>query len=221
VAANSAADVLNRLGDRWKGIVRRAADLEALREEGRRGTDLSRPAGQEHEEAERLKMKLLKEYRGRKIEDVFDGREVAVDRATSYRIQSKSPLAVAMADPDSVRERLLSQLQLLYGIGRVREERLKSLGFTTIADLAGHPRYGGEALNGPDIVVSQYLVRGTGEEVGALKMFLSHLRPASFLVTFNDQETGNVGPLISIVTHNRQDLVTLAQLFARLHRKWQ
>lgn len=33
-------------------------------------------------------------------------------------------------------------------------------------------------------------------------------------------ETGNPGPLIPIVEHNRQDVVTLACLFRRLHEEW-
>jgi uncharacterized protein YprB with RNaseH-like and TPR domain len=33
-------------------------------------------------------------------------------------------------------------------------------------------------------------------------------------------ETGNPGPLIPIVEHNRQDVVTLARLFQRLHEEW-
>jgi uncharacterized protein YprB with RNaseH-like and TPR domain len=33
-------------------------------------------------------------------------------------------------------------------------------------------------------------------------------------------ETGNPGPLIPIVEHNRQDVVTLARLFRRLHEEW-
>ena len=33
-------------------------------------------------------------------------------------------------------------------------------------------------------------------------------------------KTGNVGPLVAIVEHNRQDLVTLATLFSRLYEEW-
>jgi len=32
--------------------------------------------------------------------------------------------------------------------------------------------------------------------------------------------TGNVGPLVAIVEHNKQDLVTLATLFSRLYEEW-
>jgi len=33
-------------------------------------------------------------------------------------------------------------------------------------------------------------------------------------------KTGNVGPLVAIVEHNKQDLVTLATLFSRLYEEW-
>ncbi|MBN1755995.1 ribonuclease H-like domain-containing protein [bacterium] len=34
------------------------------------------------------------------------------------------------------------------------------------------------------------------------------------------QRTGNPGPLVPIVTHNRQDLLTLVKLFLKLHEEW-
>ena len=33
--------------------------------------------------------------------------------------------------------------------------------------------------------------------------------------------TGNPGPLVPIVEHNRCDLLTLASLFSKLHEEWQ
>jgi len=32
--------------------------------------------------------------------------------------------------------------------------------------------------------------------------------------------TKNVGPLIAIIEHNKQDLITLANLFSKLHEEW-
>jgi uncharacterized protein YprB with RNaseH-like and TPR domain len=32
--------------------------------------------------------------------------------------------------------------------------------------------------------------------------------------------TGNCGPLVPLVEHNRQDLVSLARLFSHLMREW-
>lgn len=47
--------------------------------------------------------------------------------------------------------------------------------------------------------------------------------PGALVPEFYDtyQRTGNVGPLVAIVEHNKQDLVTLAQLFCNLYGEWQ
>ncbi len=37
----------------------------------------------------------------------------------------------------------------------------------------------------------------------------------SFYKTYD--ETGNIGPLIPIVEHNREDVITLARILSRLH----
>jgi uncharacterized protein len=46
--------------------------------------------------------------------------------------------------------------------------------------------------------------------------------PGALVPEFYDeyQRSGNVGPLVAIVEHNKQDLVTLAQLFCSLYQEW-
>jgi len=46
--------------------------------------------------------------------------------------------------------------------------------------------------------------------------------PSSLVPLFYEQylETGNPGPLVPIVEHNRQDLLTLVTLFSRIHEEW-
>ena len=46
--------------------------------------------------------------------------------------------------------------------------------------------------------------------------------PSSLVPEFYEtyMRTGNAGPLIPIVEHNRMDLVTLTNLFSRLHEEW-
>jgi uncharacterized protein len=46
--------------------------------------------------------------------------------------------------------------------------------------------------------------------------------PGALVPEFYDtyQKSGNVGPLVAIVEHNKQDLVTLAQLFCSLYKEW-
>ena len=35
------------------------------------------------------------------------------------------------------------------------------------------------------------------------------------------RRTGNVGPLVPIIRHNREDLISLARIFSRLHEEWE
>jgi uncharacterized protein YprB with RNaseH-like and TPR domain len=34
-------------------------------------------------------------------------------------------------------------------------------------------------------------------------------------------KTNNIGPLIPIIEHNRQDIITLAKIFSKLHEEWE
>ena len=46
--------------------------------------------------------------------------------------------------------------------------------------------------------------------------------PSALVPDFYDtyMKTGNIGPLIPILEHNRQDMITLANIFSRLHEEW-
>jgi uncharacterized protein YprB with RNaseH-like and TPR domain len=46
--------------------------------------------------------------------------------------------------------------------------------------------------------------------------------PGALVPNFYDSylRTRNVGPLVAIVEHNKQDLITLAQLFSKLYEEW-
>ena len=46
--------------------------------------------------------------------------------------------------------------------------------------------------------------------------------PSALVPDFYDtyMKTGNIGPLIAILEHNRQDMITLANIFSRLHEEW-
>ncbi len=46
--------------------------------------------------------------------------------------------------------------------------------------------------------------------------------PGALVPDFYDTylKTGNIGPLVAIVEHNRQDLITLGDLFSRLYEEW-
>lgn len=343
-------------GRLWRARVDRTGDYDLA---GRSGTLSPWPgpafdSALDYERARRLRDGLVAGYRGRTVEDVFSGREVASPGGTCYVIESKSPMALDGPDPERAAAAIFADLTLVYGIGEATEQRLKRLGYRTVADLVRHPLYRRDAarlietvvqgntrdlvewigrrhqrsdpllleasrFHAPEefvfldietlglfsrpivliglarvergaIAVRQYLLRSVAEEEAALVAALRHLEEESAaLVTFNGrafdlpyirdrlayygvpadlgmphfdalhfarrrwrdslatcrlcaierdvlglrreddipgamvpefydtyQRTNNPGPLVPVVEHNRQDLVSLARLFALL-----
>jgi len=311
---------------------------------------------QEYQAAQQLKLKLLKRYEGKTLEEALHGEDVITKSGTCYRIKSQHRISLKTVKHDAARERILASLKLMYGIGEATERTLKDDGYETIEDLVRHPRFGHEAmkflelLNHCDtrritnwickwfpkshplvfcasglhkredflfvdietlglftrpiilfgvahfsdegLTVHQYLLRRVQEEPAALTAVLSHLRDRSAFITFNGRtfdipyikerlayyrirgdlerphfdvlyfsrrawketmynfklttlerqflgtrkddvpsalvpefyetylRTKNVGPVISVVDHNRQDLITLTSLFSKLCEGW-
>jgi len=311
----------------------------------------------EYENALKLKRKLLKIYEGKDFNEIFNGSEVSTELGTCYNIKDQSRLKFDTSSVESAREKIISDLRLLSGIGEVRAQKLRSEGFNTIEDLTKHEKHGSEALrllkiidscdtcstsellyecypkshplvlfsssfNDDDdfvfldietlgffnrpiillgiakispkkITVNQYLSRSINEEDAVLSSFLDHVMPDSVYVTFNGQtfdipfiinrmkhhnikkdiekahfdllhfsrrawseelpncqlttiekyvfdiqreddipsglvpefyntynKTGNIGPLVPIIEHNKQDIITLAKIFSKLHKEW-
>jgi uncharacterized protein YprB with RNaseH-like and TPR domain len=313
-------------------------------------------ANQEYVRAQKLKQRLLEEYAGFCLEDVIDGEEYTSEKGTCYKIETREKVRLTILNQNHARERLLSNLKLIYGVGTATEGQLKREGYKTIEDLVEHPRFGSEAahvlaidmydtcqliqwighwlpqshplmlysssfhpeedfiivdietmglfslpiilcgvaqMSGSHLVITQYLLRDISEEPGALAGFLSHTDGDSVFITYNGKafdipfikerlayyrmradihnphfdmlhfsrrawrnrlpdcrlttveefifgvkreedvpsalvphfydmysKTKNAGPLIPIVEHNRQDLVTLAHIFSHLHEEW-
>ena len=68
-------------------------------------------------EARQLHDGLVAGYRGRSIEDVFGGREVASPAGTCYVVESRGPMGLDGRDPDRAASAVLADLTLLCGIG--------------------------------------------------------------------------------------------------------
>lgn len=297
--------------------------------------------------------RLLARYQGRGIEDVFQGSVKQGEFGECLAIENFSPINLAFVPVETTEQVLLSELRLLFGIGRVHDQRLREDGYTSIPSLLSHPRWRGVAsdlleywghpldpdrvhetlsywlpsshslflqlvsltsqerilffdletlgLGGAPIIVcalaqpttggiriTQYLARSLEEEPGLLEQIEGVLREASLLISYNGKafdwtylrerfayygfefssdpmhldllhharrtfrgsldnlqlgtleahlgirrgedvpseavpefytaylETGNPGPLVSIVNHNRRDVETLALLLSRL-----
>ncbi|MGM0365483.1 MAG: ribonuclease H-like domain-containing protein [Actinomycetota bacterium] len=98
-----------------------------------------------NQDFEHLKDFLLCKYRGKRIEEIFGGREINTDRGSCYLIENSQALSLTRPDKNKAIESLLSDLKLLYGIGEITEQKLKSQGYTDISKLTCHPRYRKEA----------------------------------------------------------------------------
>lgn len=311
----------------------------------------------EYEDAIKLKKKLLETYEGMSIDDLEDVEEFHTEYGPCGNIENRSKIKLTTLHVDKAKNKILSDLKLLSGIGEAREQKLRADGYRTIEDLCNHNKFSREArellnildncdtcqasdwisnwypkshplnlfsssfndnedfifldietlgffnrpiillgvakVTGNEIQVNQYLSRSVDEENAVLASFLTHVDPQSVYVTFNGQtfdmpfisnrmihhgvkkdidkphfdllhfsrrawgdnlpncklttiekhifgiereddipsglvpefykiynKTGNIGPLIPIIEHNRQDIITLAKIFSKLHKKW-
>lgn len=312
----------------------------------------------EYENAYILKQRLLLDNEGKNLEDIIKGKEIETSKGYCYSIKNSSPLNFNILGTQVAREKLISDLKILNGIGEARERKLKEQGFHTIEDLSEHEKFKKEASvflkilddgnkieitdwisrwypkshplnlfascfsqdddfifldietlglsNTPIILlgiakimknkinVKQYFSRQIAEESAVLDAFLSDINQESIFVTFNGQtfdipfilnrmgrlnikrridhqhydmlhhsrrqwspqltncklttlerhlfdiireddipsglvpdfystylKTGNPGPLIPIIEHNRQDIITLALIFSKLHQEYE
>ncbi|MDI6734789.1 MAG: zinc-finger domain-containing protein [bacterium] len=346
------------IGKRWRESVDKVKEYEIIESEEEVFEEFipSNLFGinyQEYQEAEKLKQKLLKKYKGKILEEVIVGEELVTKKGSCYHIKNQDRFNLKTINPDRAREKILSNLKLIYGIGEVTERILKEEGYKTIEDLTEHPRFGSESIkflkilnkrdtcqivdwiahwlpkshplilyssglhdkkdflifdietmglfarpiilfgiarvSGDQILINQYLLRDIKEEPAALMAFLSHINEDNVFITFNGRtfdipyvrdrlayyrmegdlekphfdmlhfsryawkeqvpncrlttlekhllgierqddvpsalvpefyetymKTKNVGPLIPIIEHNKQDLVTLAKIFSEL-----
>jgi len=312
---------------------------------------------QQNGSAERLKERLLTQYQGKSLEEIFNGEDFLTKGGRCYRLSTRRKISLLSFSPDKTKRALLSHLRLIYGVGYKTERALKKKGYRTIKDLTRHPFYASEAhkflqtldqgdpgrviawverwfskshplllyafdlskredfifldietmglydqpiillglgqIEDDELLITQYLLRDISEETGALSAFVSHVEGRGVWVTFNGRmfdvpyindrlsyhgiranlkkpnfdllyfsrrawrwklpncklgtlekyllgvereddvpsalvpdfystylRTKNVGPLVPIIEHNRQDIVSLIGLFSELCREW-
>lgn len=102
---------------------------------------------QEYQVAQQLKEQLLIEYQEKRLEDIFPGIEIETEDGTCFNIQSEEKATFNILSPDKTRNKILSDLKLIYGIGKVKEQKLRVEGYQSIEDLVDHPRFGSHAKN--------------------------------------------------------------------------
>ncbi|MEE9134756.1 MAG: ribonuclease H-like domain-containing protein [Nitrososphaerales archaeon] len=352
-------DKLKHIAKFWKRKSKDTEEYEIVREppKTRESFILSFVIDEEYQKAMQFKEQLIKEYRGVPLREAIRGSLIKNSKGNCYEITNSASVGLKIPDRTSSEIAVLSRLSLVYGIGTVKENRLKQEGYKTIEDLIAHPRwshgakelldvvksnnlnsclawlqrklpkshplvYGLSSLtseqdflildietmglfgrpivlfglgipNGNSLEVRQYLLRKIDDEPGALSQFSSNFDGGRAIISFNGRafdmpyieerinyyglnksfdnphfdllhfsrrawkeklpncqlntiehhiglkrkvdipsalvpefydtylRTKNVGPLIPIVEHNRQDIVTLASIFNELGKVWE
>lgn len=94
---------------------------------------------EEYDKSLRLEKKLCKKYKGKKIEAAIAGKVVSNEQGECYEISETCSSTFNRTSYEESKQLIISNLQLLYGIGPVWEQRLKQQGFKTIEELQNHP----------------------------------------------------------------------------------
>lgn len=311
---------------------------------------------EEYDKSLKLEKKLVKKYKGKKLEDVIAGKVVSNEQGECYEISETCTSTFKKTSYEESRRLIISNLKILYGIGPVWEQKLKHQGYTTIEKLKNHPIWKKQARNfmrmidteevgfiqnwlwkrlpkshpllhhlagfckdedfaiidietlglserpiillgiaNPSkdcVCTKQYLLRDIQDEPSAIWSLVSQLEPHHSMITYNGRsfdipyikqrlayygldaslenphfdllhftrralrhklkdcrldtvesylgikrdidipgalvpqfydtylKTKNIGPLVAIVEHNKQDLVSLGTLFSKLFEEW-
>jgi uncharacterized protein YprB with RNaseH-like and TPR domain len=286
-------------------------------------------------ETEKLKQKLLKKYKNKKLEDVFNCKKFKTKKGICYNIKTKDRVVLKTINSSQTKKKILSHLKSIESITETETEKiLKILNKPNIykindwiahkfpkshplvfclsgfhkkenfiffdIETIGNPSsgmpiilFGVAQISGSQILINQYFLQDIKEEPTALIGFLSHFDKNSIFITFggkafdipyimkrlahyrinedfkkphfdmlyfsrhawgeelpncrlttiekhlfgikrkNDipntlipefyqtyMETKNIGPIISIIEHNKQDIITLINIFSKLHENW-
>jgi len=126
---------------------------------------------EEYDKSLKLAKKLLKKYKGKKLEDVLAGKVVSNEQGECYKISETCTSTFKKTPYEESRRLLISNLKILYGIGPVWEQRLKHQGYTTIEKLENHPIWKKQARD--------FIRMIDTEEVGSIQNWLWKRLPKS------------------------------------------
>ncbi|MFQ5978027.1 MAG: hypothetical protein ACE5OZ_07860 [Candidatus Heimdallarchaeota archaeon] len=89
----------------------------------------------------KLQQRLLRQYQGYHLEDVFPGRNISNASGEGYEIQDHDSLLLHQPDPEKTASMLSQMLPALFGIRTKTAQKLTHQGFHTLEDLTRHPRW--------------------------------------------------------------------------------
>src|SRR5665647_711251 len=101
----------------------------------------------EYDEALKLEGKLLKQYKGKALEDALEGETISNQHGECYSITASCTSNFKLTTYEESRRHIISCLKVLPGIGPVREQTLKEHGYKTVEHLESHPLWKKPASN--------------------------------------------------------------------------
>jgi len=141
------SSTLDRIREKWRGRADRM-DMHEIHDGAGQGFAAAFFPGmtpEEYDRARRLKTRLLQTFRGVRLEEAIPGAEFHTEKGSCYHIRTEETLHLRIIRREKAREKILSDLKLIYGVGEITERELKEKGYRTIADLAAHPRFSARA----------------------------------------------------------------------------
>jgi len=95
----------------------------------------------EYLNAQKLKSSLITKYRDMQLSEAIKGNEASGDFGCVFTINEELKLDLKKFSREKAKEKMLSELRLLYGIGDTKKKYLNSRGYQTIEDLIYHPAF--------------------------------------------------------------------------------
>ena len=95
----------------------------------------------QYDEALKLEKVLIKQYKGKSLEDAIAGEVVSNDQGECYAISASCSSNFKKATYEESKRIIISDLKGLPGIGLVREQALKQQGYATVEELENHPTW--------------------------------------------------------------------------------
>ena len=151
LAGAMARDALDAIARRLREEVEQRYERELIEGLRRGDADISGPLPfaplepEAYRRAKILERVLLEEFAGASLEALYETEQRQTDYGPAFSVVDRRPLPQLPVDPERCRDRLCGALRLLWGIGPATEQRLKALGYGSLAELARHPRWAREA----------------------------------------------------------------------------
>jgi len=215
---------LHSIGERWRHFVDKSKEYVVTSEQKPLVEPWQKYIPQwDWDEARALKKKLIHDFVGKHLADVFPGESLKNQFGKYYSMDYYESFDYQDPGEKQTKKYIMENLKLVYGIGPITENRLISEGYKTLFDLVQHSTYSEEASS-----VLSLLEQGTHIEIlSYLQSRLSrshpnvlHLSGCHPLSEYNFIDIETLGlscrPLILIGTaHIKEREIHVHQYFVR------